>query len=232
MAAGLGLKEYSDASACNRTRQSYAELVARQEKLRLLSFACSGATTSSGILGIQQVNGLDVSPQLDQLFALKQAPKLITLTIGANDMGWTELLTKCATASCGSDEDTALVDGRLSVFRNNLESIAQRLREHYGAKLPRVVVTGYYQLLPSLLQSCPEMTGLTADELTWERAQETKLNDAIMSVVGSEKPISFAAVDFTGHESCTSTAWVQGINADAPFHPTLTGQQAYQKAVQ
>ncbi len=232
VAAGLGLETYSDASACNRTNQSYPKLVAAQKNLKLVSLACSGATLDAGIIGAQTVNDLALKPQLDQLFAMPQ-PKLITLTIGANDLGWTELLTKCSTSTCGSADDTALVDSRLASVTTNLQEVLQKIAQHYGSKLPRVVVTGYYQLLPSALQNCPEMTGLDAAELSWQRAQEDKLNTALRTVVYSQPYhafTNFAAVDFTGHELCTDASWVQNISATAPFHPTNAGQQAYAKA--
>jgi lysophospholipase L1-like esterase len=230
VAAGLGLETYSDASACNRTNQSYPKLVAAQKNLKLVSLACSGATLDAGITGTQTVNDLALKPQLDQLFALPQ-PQLITLTIGANDLGWTELLTKCSTSTCGTADDTALVDARLASVTTNLQSVLQKISEHYGSKLPRVVVTGYYQLLPPALQNCPEMTGLDAAELSWQRAQEDKLNATLQKVVSGQSLSSFAPVDFSGHELCTDASWVQNISAPAPFHPTNTGQQAYLKSV-
>jgi lysophospholipase L1-like esterase len=233
VAAGVGLETYSDASACNRTNQSYPKLVAARKNLKLVSLACSGATLNSGITGAQTVNDLALKPQLEQLFALPQ-PQLITLTIGANDLGWTELLTKCSTSTCGSAEDTALVDARLAGVTTNLQSVLQKIAEHYGSKLPRVVVTGYYQLLPATLQSCPEMTSLDAAELNWQRTQEDKLNVALRTVVASQSFqsfSSFAAINFATHELCTDASWVQNISAPAPFHPTDAGQQAYAKAV-
>lgn len=230
VAAGLGLETYSDPSACNRTNQSYPKLVAAQKNLKLISLACSGATLSSGIIGPQTVNDLTLKPQLDQLFALPK-PQLITLTIGANDLGWTELLTKCSTATCGSADDTTLVDSRLAAVTTNLQTALQKIAEHYRSKMPRVMVTGYYQLLPATLQNCPEMSGFDAAELSWQRAQEDKLNMTLRTVVSGQSFSSFAAVDFTGHELCANASWIQNISAPAPFHPTNTGQQAYTKAV-
>jgi lysophospholipase L1-like esterase len=230
VAAGIGLQPYSDASACDRTNQAYPYLVAKQQNLKLTSLACSGATIQSGILGSQEVNGLAVKPQLDQLFAEKK-PMLISLTIGANDMGWTELLTRCARSTCGSDADTAEVDGRLQGVSSNLKAVLQKMIDHYGTNLPKIIVTGYYQLLPSGLQKCAEMSGLTADELTWERAQETKLNTTIQAAVSGMSHVTFAAVDFTGHELCTTAPWIQNISATAPFHPTTDGQSQYAKVI-
>ncbi len=229
VAAGYGLETYSDASACDRTDQSYPSLVAKRKNLKLVSLACSGATITAGISGPQTINDLALQPQLDRLFTLPK-PKLITLTIGANDLGWTGLLTKCSTSSCGSDDDTALVDARLAAVTANLQAVLQKITDHYGSKIPLVVVTGYYQLLPASLQSCPEMTGFDTGELTWQRAQEDKLNSTLKAAVSGYNFTKFSAVDFSGHELCTSSPRVQNISAPGPFHPTNAGQQAYAKA--
>ncbi len=229
VAAGLGLSPYSDASACDRTDQSYPKLEADADNYKLTSLACSGATLEAGILGPQTVNDLAIKSQLEQLFALPK-PAQISITIGANDMGWTDILTRCYTTTCGSEADSAGVDARLSVVINNMRALLQKISDHYGSSLPPVIVTGYYQLLPATLANCPEMTGLDAGELTWERAQEDKLNMTLRSSVVGHPFARYAPVDFSGHELCTADSWVQNISAPAPFHPTVAGQREYERA--
>jgi lysophospholipase L1-like esterase len=230
VAAGYGLETYSDPSACNRTRQAYPNLVAKQRNLKLTSLACSGATVLAGILGSQDVNDLSLPPQLDELFALPR-PKLVTLTIGANDMGWTDLLTKCAVSDCGTPADSAVVDGRLAELTAHLQTILTKISEHYGSKPPQLIVTGYYQLLTPSLQSCPEMTGLDSSELAWERAQQTKLNATLQSASTSFHFASFAGPDFSGHELCSHDSWIQNISSSGPYHPTDAGQNAYAQVI-
>ena len=84
VAAGVGLQYDSDSSACDRTNQAYPDVVAKRLNYKLSNVACSGATLPQGITGKQDVNELLVSPQLQQLFSMPK-PKLITITIGAND---------------------------------------------------------------------------------------------------------------------------------------------------
>ena len=230
VAAGLGLSPYSDASACDRTDQGYPKLVAQAHNFKLISLACSGATIDAGIDGAQTVNDLPIKSQLDQLYVLPK-PTQISITIGANDMGWTDIITRCYTTACGSEADTAGVNARLAAVASNMQTVLQKIAAHYGASVPRVVVTGYYQLLPSALASCPEMTGLDAGELTWERAQEDKLNATIQSSVAGHSFARYAAVDFSGHELCTADSWVQNISAPAPFHPTAAGQNEYVRSI-
>lgn len=229
VAAGVGLESYSDASACDRTQQSYPHGVASRLGFDLTSLACSGAATGPGILASQPVNDLDVTPQLEALYALAQ-PKVITLTIGANDLGWTELLARCYSSVCGTAADVAQVDARLAAMKLNLGKILGSLQQHYGASGPVVVVTGYYQIYPANFTACADATGVDVAEAQMIRSQQTKLNEALGAVAAQENA-RFAPVDFAGHELCSAEPWIQGINAAAPFHPTDAGQEAYVAAV-
>lgn len=231
VAAGDGLATNSDPSACNRTDESYPSVVARSAQQDLRNIACSGATTGAGILGVQDVNQLTVDAQLDQLFASKN-PAVITMTIGANDMQWTTLLTRCYNSLCGTPADTALVDEHLLTLNTNLRRILQSLQDHYTTNKPKIIVTGYYQIFAAKKQSCSEQSTIDQSEIDWERAQQTKLNTTIQNAVAAYPLAKFAPVDYTGHELCTADSWVQDLSAKAPFHPTAAGQQAYVKAIQ
>ena len=229
VAAGIGLSPYSDASACNRTDQAYPKIIAQTDSYKLTSLACSGATMAAGINGPQTVNDLAVRSQLDQLFGLPKSMQIrqISITIGANDMGWTDILTRCYATVCGTEADTSGVDARLATVTNNMQTVLQKISDHYGASVPPVIVTGYYQLLPAALANCPEMTGLDASELQWERSQEDKLNATLQASVVGHPFARYAAIDFSGHELCTADSWVQNSSAPAPFHPTAAGQREY-----
>src|SRR5664279_739996 len=83
VAAGIGLEDNSDSSACDRTNQSYPNVIASQLGYNLKNFACNHATILAGITGEQNVNNLMIASQLQQLFDLPK-PNLATITIGAN----------------------------------------------------------------------------------------------------------------------------------------------------
>ena len=231
VAAGIGLQNYSDSSACNRTNESYPNLVAQARNYNLTNLACTGATLPEGILGAQNVNNLAVAPQLDKLFALPR-PEVISVTIGANDAGWTSLLAKCYTSTCGSEADTATVDARLTAVTSHLTTMLTRIRDHYGATIPKAVVTGYYQLLPAIIGSCPDATGIDQSEVTWARARQESIISVLKTVTGQFSFATFAPIDFTGHELCSANSWEQGISDKAPYHPTADGQAAIARAVE
>ncbi len=226
VAAGVGLKYDSDASACDRTDQSYPVLVASKLNYQLRNLACSGATLPEGITGKQEVNKLLVSPQLQQLFDLPK-PKLITITIGANDAQWTKVLQKCYVAVCGSAEDAADVQSSLAIVTTNLQAVLEQLRQHYGAAQPRVIVTGYHQVFPTTVSAdCTDLTGIDTAELAYGRQLQASINDNLQAAV-KDSQASFVAIDFSGHELCSSDSWVQGLSDKQPYHPTAAGQAAF-----
>jgi lysophospholipase L1-like esterase len=231
VAAGLGLTPDSDSSACGRTDQSYPFLVAKAKNLHLTNLACSGATLAEGILGSQNVNQLQETPQLEKLFTLPR-PSLITLTIGDNDVNWTQLLAKCYTGVCGSDADTAVIDAHLAPIATNLTTTLARIQNHYPSMSPQVIVTGYYQILPAKIGSCVDATGITNAESAWVQARQESINSTLRNVVGKFTFATFVPVDFSGHELCSSNSWVQGLSDKAPYHPTSDGQAAIAQAVE
>ena len=226
VAAGVGLTPDSDASACDRTDQSYPYQLSVKLHYKLYSHACSGATFASGIIGSQEVNKLVLPTQLQQLFSDRK-PALITLTIGANDIDWTKLLAKCYTGVCGSDADTAMVSAKLSVVGDNVRATLNQIRDHYTLGTPLVIVTGYHQVFPSNGISCSDLTNIDSSELTWGRNLQANLNETISSAVAGSDFAHFVPIDFTGHELCTTTPWVQGLNDKQPYHPTDRGQRAF-----
>ena len=95
----------------------------------------------------------------------------------------------------------------------------------------KVYVTGYYQVFPISNATCAVSSGLADAELGWLHTQTDLLNQTIQE---SAKPYQFATyvpVDFSGHEVCSNSSWVQSLQASAPFHPTSDGQSAINNAI-
>lgn len=231
VAAGVGLLHDSDSSACNRSNQAYPNLVAQELNYRLKNVACSGATLPAGILGQQTVNDLLVAPQLEQLLA-QPKPKLMTLTIGANDTNWTGVLATCYTSDCGTALDNAGVQAALNSVTDNVHATLAALQNHYGAAPPRVLVTGYYQFFPTTTAAnCPDVAGIDATELAGGRQLQAAIDNAVEAATRGYSFASFIPINFGGHELCTSDPWVQGLSDNQPFHPTAAGQAAYAQQI-
>lgn len=230
VSAGVGLMNYSDSSACDRTNQSYPNIVALKLNLNLKNLSCSGATIDQGVAGQQDVNKLILKSQLDQLYLLPK-PDLISLTIGANDIGWTDIISKCYEGSCGSSDDSAVVEAKINQLSYNLSSVLSSIQKKYSSSIPKVVVTGYHQVFPVTYSSCADLTGINSNGLSWGRQQQELLNNAISSTVSEFSFAKFAPVNFSGHELCSANPWVQGLSESAPYHPNYSGQQEYASQV-
>ncbi len=228
VAAGIGLPTFSDASACDRTNESYPSLVAESKGYRLTNLACSGATIESGAVGPQTVNDLRIDGQFDQMLRASDAPDILTITIGANDIDWTQYLA-CYAAVCSADLTSQLAP-RLQQLDANLSALLERIRQQYEQKMPTVVVTGYYGLLATDdTAACTDTTGLDVSEKKSIKTVFDSLNQTLEQTTKRSGFASFAAIDFTGHELCTGAPWIQGIADTAPFHPNEDGQRAIAK---
>ena len=231
VAAGVGLMGDSDSSACDRTNQSYPNQVAAALHYTLKNLSCSGATLPEGILGSQDVNKLQETPQLQALFT-QPKPTLITLTIGANDAQWTTVISKCYTGECGSAADTASVDANLVTVATNLQTVLKQIQTHYGTSVPHVIVTGYHQVFPtSVTPNCSDLSGIDASELAWGQQLQTHISTTLQNAIQGYSFAAFVPVNFSGHELCTSNPWVQGLSDTQPYHPTDLGQAEYAKEI-
>ena len=227
VAAGVGLANYSDSSACDRTDQSYPKLVAVKLHYKLTSLACSGATTTNGLNGSQAVNRLAVPAQLTEALKINK-PKLITITIGANDAQWTSYIQKCYTATCGSAADTQAVEVALSVATDNLSNALNQIKLAFPTKPPTVLVTGYYKLFPvqPTAGNCTETTNIDEAEISWIKQLQDTIDSRLQTTAKQYDFVQFVSLSFSGHELCSADPWVQGLTAKAPFHPTAAGQAA------
>lgn len=226
VAAGAGLETYSDSSACSRTKESYSNEVAAKLKYHLDSVACSGAATDQGLMGSQDVNQLALPPQIDAAVS-GDKPKLITLTIGANDAGWMKYVQKCYVNTCGSAADTAQVNAGVNTAVTNVDKALRQIKTTYPDDTPHVIITGYYTLFPiSPSALCLEATGINQAELAWIAQLQNNVNESLKSATLKYPFVSYIPISFAGHELCSKDPWIQGLNSKAPYHPNDEGQLA------
>lgn len=223
VAAGVGLTPDRDSSACGRTNQSYPYLISQKLHYELTDFSCTGATLPAGIVGGQIVNKLMETPQLDSLFN-SQRPEVISITIGANDAGWTEFIGECYLARCGTPGDIAKFDARLETVSHSLRDTLSKIAEHFGNKQPLVLVTGYYHVFPLPGPNCSDLNGIDPGEMSFIRHQQEAITAAVKVAVSESPSTRFVPLDFSGHELCNRIPWVQGLGDKQPYHPTAAGQ--------
>ena len=114
-ASGEGLAPYrartdTATNQCHRSKRAYPELLSQGRRpvlKRVRSVACSGAVTGALVADLP-----DKDPAPPQLRALRRSTKTVTLTIGGNDLRFSEVLASCVYLPDASAEQQKLVPGR------------------------------------------------------------------------------------------------------------------------
>lgn len=231
VAAGLGLSPVADPTGddtrCGRSSQGYPNLVAQSKQLRLINASCSGATVGD-IVTKQGVDGPNVARQLDTAFSAG-TPQLITITAGANDVHWTEFLKTCYASNCNTKTANVAATALIEGMKLKLAYALQAISDRSNGQPPVVVVTGYYNPISNACKG--HQNYATNAEIDFLNNQRYNLNTAIHNVVGLYSFARYASTDFTGHALCSTDSWIQGLNDNAPIHPTAQGQQHIAEAV-
>jgi lysophospholipase L1-like esterase len=227
VAAGAGLPAMANASTqdelCDRSSQAYPYIIADHLQTPVTHTACSGAKIDEGIYGDQVRGGVRIPDQMSAAFAAG-TPEIMTVTIGANDVRWTQFIRQCYVTRCGLAVDNARMKVYRADLRLELTRMLTQINVNSQGNPPQVYIGGYYSPLAST--ECIDSNRITAPEAEWVNVQTTNLNQAIRSVVPLFDFAQYVPVDFTGHELCSSEPWVQGLEAEAPIHPTNAGQSA------
>jgi GDSL-like Lipase/Acylhydrolase family len=208
--------------ACRRSGDSYAADIAGVNNSTVVNLACTNASIENGLFSSEFINGMLVPSQLARLEAM-HGVKTVIVSIGANEMHWTQLMELCLVApQCDDSASAAWFLQALDSFTIDYYDLLQRLAALPG--LPRVIVNEYYDPLPAQ-PSCPGQTAITAAKSAVLLSRLTTFNTVLADGAGS---FGFDAVapSFAGHELCTAQSFVQGLEDPAPLHPTAAGEIA------
>lgn len=221
VASGLGLPTPGDTTACGRTKEAYPHRLAAAMGYQLVHLACTGATLDAGINGAQLAAGEQI-PQRDALF--QREPRLITFGVGANDVQWLSVLARCYAATvCPEVEDRLEYERLLETLRVQLRETLRAIGARYGTH-PQILVVGYYQVFPIPGTDCQDTAGLSVEGLKWARELRARLNEVVSETVKETGVGTYVEIDFSGHELCTTTPWIQGLADSAPYHANAAGQ--------
>ncbi len=230
VAAGSGLPDpVRGDKRCDRTFGAYAYEVANMRGLKVNHLACAGATMGD-LFSEEVLPGSNIPPQLDGAFA-NGTPELITITAGANDVRWSDFLHKCFVSTCGTPADDVAVNGLMNALRVKTKHVFKSIERRSSGSPPLTIMTGYYH---PLSDRCAELEPrLTLQEIQWINLQTDRLNQTLARVAEHRSFAEFVPIDtvFEGHDICSDNPWVQGLDGQAPFHPTLKGQRAIARAI-
>lgn len=218
--SGVGTRVfYSEEGSCSRSPEAYGPKIAAARGYTLSFQACSGAKTT------------DVNS--NQLGTLSSTTSLVTITIGGNDAGFSNVIVNCALYyfTCGSaiSEANSFIANKLPAL---LDTTYSDIRSN--ATTAHVVVLGYPHLFTSEGKTC-NFNLLTS-------SNEKKLNetaDKLDGVISARAAAhGFTFVDprnaFLPHEVCSSSEWLNGQSnpLSESYHPNVSGQADFTSQVE
>lgn len=264
VAAGHGLEpltDQPDAARCARSAAGYPALLAQSPYFANPpglggSLACSGATTANLIGPPQIVEGPDgpvaLPAQLAVVRALGLAPTTVTVTVGANDVGYNAVIGACLrqlgsgpTGPCA--RQAPRVAAALQELHGNLLRLFDDIHALPGTQ--RILVTGYYDPIPEDLTDLGEalacgLLGISVRDARLDGDYDyiqtylTLLNGTIANAAASGGVARYVDIRrvFDGHRFCSDVPWAVPPSAatladGSAFHPTALGQEAIAQAL-
>jgi lysophospholipase L1-like esterase len=221
-----------DPLGCLRSDHNFAHLAAAQLGQSLRDVSCSGATTDD----MTQSQDVTPGPNPPQFNALSADTRTVTLQIGGNDIGFTEIIENCATVSPFGHpcQDRYVVNGhdeiaaRIAATAPKVAAVIQGI--HARTPQARVFVVNYAAILPETGRGCWPTVPLAWADVPYLRGVEKSLN----AMLAQQAAANGATIvdDYTasiGHDACksSSTKWVEPLiptHAAAPFHPNARGE--------
>jgi lysophospholipase L1-like esterase len=213
--SGVGTRVfYEESGGCKRSPDAYAPRIASARKYTLNFEACSGAKTT-------EVNE-------KQLGHLSSSTSLVTITIGGNDAGFSNVIINCALYyfTCGGaiNEANEFIAKKLPGL---LETTYKDIRAK--ATTAEVIVLGYPKLFTKEGATCNFNFLTSGNEKKMNESAE-KL-DAVIR--GRAEAAKFKFVNptsqFESHEVCSSVEWLNGQSnpLEESYHPNVKGQEDF-----
>lgn len=209
--SGVGTGSYTLSSSCKRSVYAYPYLVSQQRPDTMLAFvACTGATTS------------DV--MASQIQAVDATTSIVSVTIGGNDIHFSDLIVQCTLSDCSAALDSTRAS-LPSVLNPRLDTVYSAIRSQ-AAEGARVVVLGYPRMFTS--SGCFGTLGISSTE----RAKANQLAEALDGVIAARAgaflfTYKSALASFSTHAVCSSSPWLNGLSLFNPgesYHPNRNGQ--------
>jgi hypothetical protein len=188
-ASGLGTREYDPGSGdCKRSPRAYAPIDAARIGATLTFVACSGAEV-----------GDVVDNQIGELDA---ATAWVTVQVGGNDAGFSEVITECALPRWASDCRGAVADAQ-AIITNTLPGRLDSLYNEISSRSPSagVVVVGYPRLF----------NGEDCNAVTFFSPEDERILNETADLLGS---------------TIAGVASSHGFAFES-YHPNRDGQLAY-----
>jgi lysophospholipase L1-like esterase len=231
--AGLGRLQAGSPLLCARSVDGYPQQLARAQRWPIVDMSCGGAVTRHLLHGGQFFQG-------PQMRTITPATRLVTITVGGNDVGYVADLSLLAARHTNTLFGRAvrlLWSGPRAMAARRFDRLHDELSAtlsagHARAPAAIVVVATYPAILPR--RGTCATVGLSEDEAATMRQVADRLA-AVTAEVAAAKGARLVDMNRlgNGHDACAADPWTRGWSNGgvAPFHPTLAGARATAAAI-
>jgi lysophospholipase L1-like esterase len=225
---GIGRRAEGSPAPCARSQDNYAHLIAARHRLQLVDVSCSGATT----LDILYRREFGVPPQIE---AVDAATRLVTITIGGNDVSY---MANVIASSCLAK------GGPIARCRPTADADVERVFAELAARMTAVVdatrgrapnativLVDYFTIVPEN-GSCETLMPLSGPQLHAAAAVARRLAE-ITAQIAEQRHVRLVKLSSASaaHNVCSREPWIQGFQPrndwpnfrTPPYHPNLAG---------
>lgn len=219
---------------CLKSDHNYPHLAAPGIGLTLRDASCSGATT------VDMTNPQNVEPDgpnPPQFNSLDAETTVVSLTIGGNDIGFSEVAESCITLNpfshpCLDKYDAGGVDqlkARIEATAPKVAAVLQGI--HARSPSAEIYVVNYPAIFPETGYGCWPQMPIGFLDVPYLRSTEQRLDSmlATQAAANGATLVNWYNASI-GHDACksSSTRWVEPLvpgELAAPIHPNLAGMQ-------
>lgn len=196
--------------------------------------SCSGATTDD----MTNPQSIEIDgPNPPQFNSLEAGTEVVSLTIGGNDIGFSEIAESCITLNpfsspCKDKYDSGGHDQiaeRIAATAPKVAAVLQGI--HSRSPQARVYVVNYPAIFPETGNGCWPQMPISFSDAPYLRSKEQELDAMLATQAASNgaKLVNWYQASI-GHDACKSSSvrWVEPLlpeNPSAPIHPNLHGME-------
>jgi lysophospholipase L1-like esterase len=218
---------------CLRSDHNYAHLAAPSLGLSLKDVSCSGAKTNN----MTESQSVEFGTNPPQFNALSAETTVVSVTIGGNDIGFSEVAQSCITINpfstpCKDKYDPGGKDQlaeRIAATAPKVAAVLQGI--HSRSPSAKIYVLNYPAIFPETGFGCWPQMPIGFGDVPYLRSTEQGLNNMLATQAAAN---GATLVDWykasIGHDACKSLSnrWVEPLVPNelaAPIHPNKAGMQ-------
>lgn len=219
---------------CLKSDHNYPHLAAPSIGLPLRDPSCSGAKTDD-MTNPQNVD--PDGPNPPQFNSLDASTTVVSLTIGGNDIGFSEVAQSCITLNPFSSPcKSKYAPGGKDQLAERIEATAPKVAAvlqgiHTRSPAAKIYLLNYPAIFPETGSGCWPQMPISFTDAPYLRATEQRLNSmlATQAAANGATLVNWYNASI-GHDACkgTSTRWVEPLvpgSPAAPIHPNKAGMQ-------